>query len=567
MMPLLVSVFLLGLSKNSLAFAPGFVASPPRRTAECARAIFSTLSGMHLPLGSRETRRRDLAIFTSKDALEAWKDPTSPSPEASRRLVSLLNSADSDDGDESEALRTNRMRDAIASLEIDYANSNATATTAVTPHNEANDNNPVDRFAPLIGLYRVRQVLPIRRKSNVKSTGTKNENPVGGKWTRANGIAQRILRTRNTFQHILPVNSTGLSPSHAITTSQAVAEAINVVSLDALDGLLRVTVILRGDAVPLSEQELRERNANRTGSKMGKANGNGGDDETLAENNDDDDPVPLDPLSDRTVRAYFDPPRIFLGKRRWRPFKHDKRIDDNIHDGLEYEYLPLSVGPPSDVILDTSYCDDSLRIGVGGTSGTRFVFTRCGTVEDVGDTAMESAAMDGVAASEIADERGAVIYDESDLDRSEQIEAEAKEYQILLRQPPAKKASVLTGLGAILAISLCIASGSGADIASGVWTTFQKGAILILAKLGIHAHGFGGGGAEALTAKVSFLSATLSKVNSPSQIVPVVGRWMGIGVRVLAWVASVMASVLMGLISFSSGGIERDRNATSSSLS
>ena len=57
-----------------------------------------------------------------------------------------------------------------------------------------------------------------------------------------------------------------------------------VVLLDAFDGLLRVTVILRGDAVPLSIEERFRMNANRT----------------------------IAPLTNLAVRAAFDQPRIFL---------------------------------------------------------------------------------------------------------------------------------------------------------------------------------------------------------------------------------------------------------------
>ena len=50
------------------------------------------------------------------------------------------------------------------------------------------------RFNPLLGLYEVAKVL----------SKNKRENPVGGKWTRKSGLAQKIFRTRKTFQHILP---------------------------------------------------------------------------------------------------------------------------------------------------------------------------------------------------------------------------------------------------------------------------------------------------------------------------------------------------------------------------
>ena len=39
--------------------------------------------------------------------------------------------------------------------------------------------------------------------------------------------------------------------------------------------------------------------------------------------------------------------------------------------------INLAVGPESLVLLDNPYCDETVRIGVGGTSGTRFVFARC----------------------------------------------------------------------------------------------------------------------------------------------------------------------------------------------
>lgn len=169
-----------------------------------------------------------------------------------------------------------------------------------------------DRFMPLIGLYDV---------SFIKTTKAR-DNPVGGKWTRKNGIAQKIFNTRRTFQHILPANTTTTR-----CRSDAVGEAVNVISLEAFWGLFRLTVILRGDAVPLTFEE--RTNTSRV----------------------------FQTLSPLAVKALFDPPRIILGKRG-RLF--------NIH-----------VGPSTSVLLDTTYCDDKVRLGMGGTSGTRFVFVRC----------------------------------------------------------------------------------------------------------------------------------------------------------------------------------------------
>ncbi len=216
-----------------------------------------------------------------------------------------------------------------------------------------------ERFQPTIGLYNVSYVLSKR----------KNENPVGGKWTRKNNkLAQRLLKTRRTMQHIVPVNSTSIGQlnfnvtnyelnrnknkkkkkgSNTSTTSSeqdqeednyddvrpVVAEAINVITLDALWNLIRISILLRGDVVPLSNKE-------RTSSKMSQ------------------------PLSNLAIKAYFDPPRIILstGKKKKEPHRRS--------------FLNLSIGPKSSVVLDTTYVDENVRIGMGGTSGTKFVFTK-----------------------------------------------------------------------------------------------------------------------------------------------------------------------------------------------
>ncbi|KAL9182879.1 hypothetical protein ACHAXT_004158 [Thalassiosira profunda] len=280
-----------------------------------------------------------------------------PLPTSRARLASRVQAAESNDdskqllsllstGDGEEEADENTIKEEITSLESSFDSS----------------ADGVERFDPLIGLYEVKSVL----------TRDKRDNPVGGKWTRKNGLAQKLFRTRASFQHILPLNATGLS----LYPENGVAEAINVVSLDALDGLLRISVILRGDAVPLSSEELAEMNTNRT----------------------------ITPLTNLAVRAYFDPPRIFFGKRK---------------KGSDYSYLPLQLGPNSSVVLDATYCDALTRIGMGGTSGTRFVFAR-------------------------TDE-----------------EEEAKEYEALLKQPAyANKRKVLSRLAGVFAASLYVASGS-----------------------------------------------------------------------------------------------------------
>mmetsp|Transcript_35600 Transcript_35600/g.78020 ORF Transcript_35600/g.78020 Transcript_35600/m.78020 type:complete len:371 (-) Transcript_35600:870-1982(-) len=186
-----------------------------------------------------------------------------------------------------------------------------------------------DRFAPLLGLYAVSAVLPSKP----------GDNPVGGKWTRKEGIAQKLLRTRATYQHLLPVNSTGYLPTSANYAASAVGEAVNVISLEALFGLIRLNVILRGDAIPLSNDERKqcEEEAASRAKERGLVNKVG-------------------KLSSLTVRAKFDPPRIAFGRKG--------------------KILNLNLGPRSSVVLDTTYCDDKVRVGKGGTSGTKFVFRR-----------------------------------------------------------------------------------------------------------------------------------------------------------------------------------------------
>lgn len=261
-----------------------------------------------------------------------------------------------------------RVERAVASLE--------SSSLAADDGDAAAADDP-GRFDPLLGLYEVKSVL----------TSNQGDNPVGGKWTREGGLAQRLFRTRTTFQHLLPPTGGGA----------AVAEAVNVVSLDALDGRLRITVILRGDAVPLSPAERLATNANRT----------------------------LTPLTDLAVRAYFDPPRIYFGKRRGKGKGKGK-------GGEGYSYLPLQLGPSSSVVLDTTYRDDAVRIGMGGTSGTRFVF----------------AATD---------------------------DAEAGEYEALLGlRSGGSRWRALAGLGSAFSAGLCVATGRGVGFGTAAATRASR---------------------------------------------------------------------------------------------
>lgn len=298
------------------------------------------------PFSIAEPLRKIQASTVRRSQMLQLRVSESNNEDNSRNLLSLLTI---DEGEKDE----DKIKGEISSLESTF---------------DTIEDNSNKRFDPLIGLYEVKSVL----------SKNKNDNPVGGKWTRKNGLAQKLFQTRAMFQHLLPLNVTGLCLS-----SEAVAEAVNVVSLDALGGLWRITVILRGDAVPLSSDELTQMNTNRT----------------------------ITPLTNLAVRAYFDPPRIFFGKRNKKKKGSDSR---------EYSYLPLQIGPKSSVVLDTTYYDKAVRVGMGGTSGTRFVFT------------------------------------------STDVE-EAKEYEALLNQPAGNtKMKALTRLGGILVASLYVASGRSA---------------------------------------------------------------------------------------------------------
>lgn len=217
------------------------------------------------------------------------------------------------------------------------------------------NSTAADRFDALLGLYDV---------SFVKTT-KEGDNPVGGTWTRKAGIAQRILRSRRSFQHILAVNETGagqrLVQIDEGAMLEVVGEAVNVISLEALWGLLRTTIILRGDAVAINATE-------RTSDRF------------------------CQPLSAFAVRALFDAPRIAIGR--------------------EGRYVVnVNVGPKTSVVLDAVYVDEAVRIGVGGRSGSRFVFARC-------------AAGD----------------------------AEANEFRAVLARKPRSRAKTLTGAFAVAAL-------------------------------------------------------------------------------------------------------------------
>jgi hypothetical protein len=163
---------------------------------------------------------------------------------------------------------------------------------------------------------------PLLGNYNVSSTlpAVPSEQPVGGKWNNGG-----LFAITQTWQHLLKP-----------TKPESVAQAINVIVLKALS--LTIHVILRGDAYALTESmrsEIAEMRATPGG------------------------------LSPRTVRADFDPPRIVFSTTT---------THENNSEQLR-PFFSLTLGPVSSVFLDTTYCDNRVRIGKG-SKGSLFVFTR-----------------------------------------------------------------------------------------------------------------------------------------------------------------------------------------------
>jgi hypothetical protein len=393
---------------------------------------------------------------TSPSTTTTQKAPTSLSSKSNVIVPLLLQELEKDPQNETilaeymtQLEQQQQQKDKTAGATSSKSSSSSSSSSSSKHKGKTDDdNNDSNPFERLLGLYDV---------SFVKTTRT-GDNPVGGKWTRPSGLAQRMLKTRRTFQHILPVNSTGCgarfacysnvdkqqAASSSKTSSSSsskssssssksrlfravVGEAVNVISLDALWGLLRLTVILRGDAIPLSDQE---RNCSNN----------------------------YQALSPLAVRALFDAPRIILGKTG--------------------RFFNVNIGPKTSVILDTLYVDDDIRIGLGGRSGTRFIFKKCSSSSDDKD-------------------------------------GEANEFRRLLSKRPMKKFKVLTALAAIAGFGLygaffaqppqyyyshyyrIIGSGSGSSTSSILLRRLLSGCVSLLAAALGALIAFSGGGIEA----------------------------------------------------------------------
>ena len=206
------------------------------------------------------------------------------------------------------------------------------------------DTSSSSLFDPLIGYYNVSCTL----------TSRPNDNPVGGKWTRG------LWTVKRTLQHVLPPlpvkasktrgseDSDGENESLTVA-SKSVAQVINAIRLELLWGFVGIWVLLRGDAVPLKLDPVYT--DNKDGSRL--------------DNSKKKEVKLLPNLSDRTVKAYFDRPRIGVSLRGGKLFK---RV--------------VSLGPTSAVILDTPYADNRIRLGRGGVSGAQFVFGRVSETDE-----------------------------------------------------------------------------------------------------------------------------------------------------------------------------------------
>eukprot|EP00535_Pseudo-nitzschia_heimii_P007795 CAMPEP_0197194408 /NCGR_PEP_ID=MMETSP1423-20130617/29186_1 /TAXON_ID=476441 /ORGANISM="Pseudo-nitzschia heimii, Strain UNC1101" /LENGTH=353 /DNA_ID=CAMNT_0042647827 /DNA_START=252 /DNA_END=1313 /DNA_ORIENTATION=- len=214
------------------------------------------------------------------------------------------------------------------------------------------DTSSSSLFDPLLGYYNVSYTI----------TSRPNDNPVGGKWTRG------LWTVKRTLQHVLPPLSEkpseikrsnkvdGQDGSFSVA-SKSVAQVINAIRLELLWGFVNVWVLLRGDAVPL---------------KLDPMYGDSKDDSELDDTKKK--AVKLLPnLSDRTVKAYFDRPRIGVSVRGG---KNSKLLFKRV----------MSLGPTSAVVLDTPYADNRIRLARGGVSGAQFVFSR---VSETDKEAME----------------------------------------------------------------------------------------------------------------------------------------------------------------------------------
>eukprot|EP00960_Hanusia_phi_P033401 750443-Hanusia_phi.AAC.6 len=159
------------------------------------------------------------------------------------------------------------------------------------------------------------------------------------------GLRQSVTRKQN--ERNPNINSgIGIRSSYDLQETEIVA--VNLVCAKFLQ-ILSISVVLVGIVTELKEEQrvaIRKRAV-----ETGRAQRLGSDWQ-----GDEDHPPP----TQNTVRVDFSSPLIAVGPAPLQRF------------------LKLSIGPATDVFLDTTYVDDKIRLGRGATSGSRFVFQRVG---------------------------------------------------------------------------------------------------------------------------------------------------------------------------------------------
>ncbi len=296
---------------------------PPSASAFCSPPTNTHLSIESTKFHSR--RRNALTNNVLRTALNA-NDGDGDTTPIVEKLLDLVEKKE----DKKESLDENEIPELITKL-----SSNAADYVL-------DENSSPSLFEPLVGYYNVSYTL----------TSRPNDNPVGGKWTRG------LWTVKRTMQHVLPPlpvtesndKESGTSDQSSSIASKSVAQVLNAIRLELLWGFVNIWVLLRGDAVPL---------------KLDPASAESSDavqDDVVKKKKSPRKLLPN--LSDRTVKAYFDRPRIGLSLQRSR--KNSKPLLKRV----------LTLGPTSAVVLDTPYSDGRIRLGKGGTSGSQFVFRR-----------------------------------------------------------------------------------------------------------------------------------------------------------------------------------------------
>eukprot|EP00751_Fragilariopsis_kerguelensis_P042140 CAMPEP_0171011960 /NCGR_PEP_ID=MMETSP0736-20130129/23232_1 /TAXON_ID=186038 /ORGANISM="Fragilariopsis kerguelensis, Strain L26-C5" /LENGTH=411 /DNA_ID=CAMNT_0011444873 /DNA_START=80 /DNA_END=1314 /DNA_ORIENTATION=- len=192
-------------------------------------------------------------------------------------------------------------------------------------------------------------------------TSNPNENPVGGKWTRGSRFTKKLWTVKRTLQHILP--PLPIIAESVGSPTVIVAQVINAIKLEILGGFISIWVLLRGDGVPLqlalSTEEEKDKQQQSSSTTITTNNSDDSNLESKKNKKANNQKTP------KCSKAYFDRPRIGISVFRTR-----RKPNQYVFQKA------LSLGPTSAVVLDSPYVDNRVRLGMGGTSGTQFVFRR-----------------------------------------------------------------------------------------------------------------------------------------------------------------------------------------------